>query len=49
MKSLTLFELIGKNLIQEVPNCPGNGTYSMSYPAKTPQIHCSIHGISSGK
>jgi hypothetical protein len=49
MKSLTLFELIGKNLIQEVPNCPSNGTYSMSYKQKSPEIRCSEHGITQGK
>lgn len=46
MTGLNLFELIREKRLKEMPNCPGNGIYSVSsYSMSRPIISCSIHGI----
>ncbi len=40
MKELNLFELIGKGFLKEIPNCPNNGIFHLSYEGNLPVVDC---------
>lgn len=40
MKELNLFELIGKGFLKEIPNCPNNGIFHLSYEGNLPIVDC---------
>ncbi len=40
MTELNLFELIGKGFLKELPNCPNNEVFVLSYLSDVPTIQC---------
>jgi len=40
MMELNLFELIGKGFLKELPNCPNNEVFVLSYSGDTVMIQC---------